>query len=89
MKAPDKIYLQACGDCPGFDSCQSCKFDDLEEVTWSEEKVWEKDIPYIRKDALTEYISERKKYYRGLIPAEGAVTFICAYEEMIKHIESL
>ena len=58
MKAPDKIYLQACGDCPGFDSCQSCKFDDLEEVTWAEEKVWEKDIPYIRKEAILEWAKE-------------------------------
>lgn len=60
MQAPDKIYLQACGDCPGFDSCQSCKFDDLGEVTWSEEKVWEKDIPYIRKDALLEWLDYLK-----------------------------
>ena len=84
MKAPDKIYLQACGDCPGIDSCQSCKFDDLEGVTWAEEKVWEKDIEYIRKEALLKWLNdslsdinginfEEDNYDAGLAHAYGMV----------------
>ena len=28
--APEKIYLQVCGDCPHTD-CDNCKFEDLED----------------------------------------------------------
>ncbi len=54
MKAPDKIYLQVCGDC-NDNGCKICKFEDLEDnVTWCKDKIFEKDIEYIRTDAFVE-----------------------------------
>ena len=44
---------------------------------------------YIRKDALLEWLQERKKYYQSLIPAYGAVAFICALDEVKYKINSL
>ena len=52
--APEKIYLQVCGDCPQTD-CDGCKFEDLEDnVTWCKDKIFEKDIEYTRADAFIE-----------------------------------
>ena len=53
MKAPDKIYLQVCGDCPQTD-CVTCKFEDLEGVTWNKDRIFPKDVEYIRTDAFIE-----------------------------------
>ena len=56
MKAPEKIYLQVCGDCPAVD-CHNCKFkfEDLEDnVTWCKDKIFKKDIEYTRTDAFIE-----------------------------------
>ncbi len=54
MKEPEKIYLQACGDCT-YNDCDNCKFEDLEDnVTWCKERVFRKDIEYIRTDAFIE-----------------------------------
>ena len=56
--APDKIYLQVCGDCPKVD-CKNCKFEDLEDnVTWCKERIFDQDVEYIRKDALLEKIDD-------------------------------
>lgn len=53
-EAPEKIYLQVCGDCPQTD-CESCKFEDLEDnVTWCKDKIFKNDIEYIRADAFIE-----------------------------------
>lgn len=50
MKSPEKIYLQVCGDCNDND-CKNCKFEDLEgNVTWCKDKIFEKDVEYIRTD---------------------------------------
>jgi len=52
MEAPEKIYLQVCGDCNAND-CENCKFEDLEDnVTWWKDKIFDNDIEYIRKDAF-------------------------------------
>ena len=51
--APDKIYLQVCGDCPQTD-CVTCKFEDLEGVTWNKDRVFPKDVEYTRTDAFIE-----------------------------------
>ena len=49
---PEKIYLQICGDCNDND-CENCKFEDLEDdVTWSKDKIFGKDVEYTRTDAL-------------------------------------
>lgn len=54
MKAPKKIYLQVCGDCEE-NECQSCKFEDLEDnVTWSRDPIFKKDVEYTRTDAFIE-----------------------------------
>lgn len=54
MEAPEKIYLQVCGDCKN-DDCKNCKFEDLEvNVTWCRDKIFDKDIEYVHKDAFIE-----------------------------------
>ena len=54
MKAPDKIYLQICGDCNDND-CENCKFEFLEDnVTWCKDKIFDKDIEYTRTDVFME-----------------------------------
>lgn len=54
MEAPEKIYLQVCGDCNAND-CKNCKFEDLEDnVTWCKDKIFDKDIEYTRSDAFVE-----------------------------------
>ena len=53
-EAPKKIYLQICGDCNDND-CENCKFEDLEyNATWYKDKIFDKDIEYVRKDAFIE-----------------------------------
>ena len=44
MEAPDKIYLQCCGDCPQTD-CDGCKFEDLEDMMKKDLK-WIGEIQY-------------------------------------------
>lgn len=52
--APEKIYLQVCGDCPQTD-CENCKFEDLEDnITWCKDRIFPKDIEYVRKDVFIE-----------------------------------
>lgn len=59
MNAPEKIYLQVCGECPEED-CKNCKFEDLEDnVTQCKDRIYKKDIEYIRKDALLEWAKEK------------------------------
>lgn len=54
MKAPEKVYLQICGDCNDND-CRNCKFEDLEyNVTWCRDKIFKKDFEYTRTDAFIE-----------------------------------
>jgi hypothetical protein len=56
--APEKIYLQVCGDCNAND-CENCKFEDLEDnVTWCKDKIFDKDIEYTRTDAFIEKAEE-------------------------------
>ncbi len=52
--APEKIYLQVCGDCPQTD-CESCKFEDFEDnITWCKDRIFPKDVEYTRTDAFIE-----------------------------------
>lgn len=58
MKTPEKVYLQICGDCNDND-CENCKFEDLEDnVTWCKDKIFNKDIEYIRTDVFIEKACE-------------------------------
>ena len=66
-EAPEKIYLQVCGDCNAND-CENCKFEDLEDnVTWCIDKIFDKDIEYTRTDAFIEkacsWLKENKDKY--------------------------
>ena len=65
MEAPEKIYLQVCGDCNDND-CENCKFEDLEEnVTHCKDKIFDNDIEYTRTDAFIEKaLSWLKNHYR-------------------------
>ena len=62
MKVPDKIYLQVCGDCPQTD-CVTCKFEDLEGVTWNNDRIFPKDVEYTRTDVFIEKAVGRLKHY--------------------------
>ena len=56
--APEKIYLQVCGDCNDND-CENCKFDDFEDnITWCKDRIFPKDIEYTRTDAFIEKACE-------------------------------
>ena len=60
-KAPEKIYLQVCGDCNAND-CENCKFEDLEDnVTWCKDKIFDNDIEYTRTDAFIRKIEDYLK----------------------------
>lgn len=55
-EAPEKIYLQVCGDC-NVNDCENCKFEDLEDnVTWCKDKIFDKDVEYTRTDAFIEKV---------------------------------
>ena len=61
MEAPEKIYLQVCGDCPQTD-CDNCKFEEMEDnVTWCKDKIFDKDIEYTRTDAFIRKIEDYLK----------------------------
>lgn len=56
--APEKIYLQVCGDCQD-NECENCKFDDFEDnITWCKDRIFPKDIEYTRTDAFIEKAKE-------------------------------
>lgn len=64
-EAPEKIYLQVCGDCKD-NACENCKFEDLEDnVTWCKDEIFDKDIEYTRTDAFIEKACEWLKKYGG------------------------
>jgi hypothetical protein len=59
-EAPEKIYLQVCGDCPQTD-CENCKFEDFEDnITWCKDRIFPKDIEYTRTDA---FIEKARKWF--------------------------
>ena len=84
MKAPDKIYLQVCGDCP-LDrvGCEKCRFVELGEVTWGEEKIFDKDVEYIRKDLLLKWAEEQSA------SCDSAGAMKRAYDKLIDKLNSL
>jgi len=74
MKAPDKIYLQICGDCNGND-CENCKFEDLEDtVTWWKDKIFKNDIEYTRTDAFIdkacEFLKDKGNGYISIVDGQ-------------------
>lgn len=80
MKAPDKIYLQVCGDCPQTD-CVTCKFEDLEGVTWNEDRIFPKDVEYTRTDAIIEKAAEYLyEYNQNMVKKYGAKAVLSCSE---------
>lgn len=88
--APDKIFLQVCGSCNLDETCENCEFaKSLEggEVTWSEDKIYEKDEEYIRKAALLKKIDETIAHL-----SDGSLTGYyesLAYKDIRELIESM
>lgn len=82
MKAPEKIYLQICGDCNDND-CENCKFEDLEDnVTWSKDKIFDKDVEYTRTDAFVEKACEwLKNNLQGIV---GGSIYIDDFRKYMK-----
>ncbi len=70
-EAPEKIYLQVCGDCNQAD-CENCKFEDFEDnVTWCKDKIFDKDIEYTRTDAFIEKACDYINCNLALLDAEN------------------
>ena len=92
MKTPEKIYLQACGDCKDND-CENCKFENLEEITWCRDRVFEKDFEYTLTDAFIEkaceWLKECAEHYYGV---EGEysdkVDLIFCKEELLEDFKN-
>ena len=61
MKEPDIIYLQTCGDCMNWDNCPEecleCDFNDLDEVTWCKDKIFDSDKLYFSERVLWNVIA--------------------------------
>ena len=56
MEAPDIIYLQTCGDCCNHElcpkECEECNFDDLAEVSWCKDKIFDTDRMYFSEKVV-------------------------------------
>ena len=55
IKAPERIYLQVCGDCTinNRETCEQCQLDnpiDPESVTWCKDRIFPNDVEYVRAD---------------------------------------
>lgn len=65
---PNKIYLQVGGECP-----DDADFEELGEVSWNKDKVFENDIRYINEDRVYKAFRDIASYledsiYRGINP---------------------
>ena len=77
--APEKIYLQVCGDCPQTD-CEDCKFEDLEDnVTWCRDKIFKKDIEYTCTDA---FIKKAEEFFFSAL--NDGIMGTCNIEDFIQ-----
>jgi hypothetical protein len=88
MEAPEKIYLQVCGDCPQTD-CENCRFEELEDnVTLCRDKIFTKDIEYIRTDAFIEkavkYLKDKVTYVHPRKGTEECIVNIPKFIDYIK-----
>jgi len=88
VNAPEKIYLQVCGDCKD-NECDNCKFEDLEDnVTWCKDKIFDKDIQYTRTDA---FIEKAKKWFEiqneGVDEAGNYKCDMTDFKDFIKYMK--
>lgn len=83
--APEKIYLQVCGDC-NVNDCENCKFDDLEDnVTWCKDKIFDKDIEYTRTDA---FIAKAWEWVEdNILSSSQQDKSLLYYEQFINYME--
>ena len=71
MKAPEKIYLQVCGDCKD-DDCKNCKFEDLEDnITWCRDEIFKNDVEYTRTDVFIEKAQDFFRQSHHLFGLDG------------------
>ena len=57
-EAPEKIFLQVCGDCSQTD-CENCKFEDMEDdITWCKDRIFDKDVEYTSTDSFVDKAAE-------------------------------
>ena len=61
MEAPDIIYLQTCGDCCNHElcpkECEECNFDDLAEVSWCKDKIFDTDRVYFSEEKVMDLLT--------------------------------
>ena len=84
MEAPEKIYLQVCGDC-NDDDCQNCKFRDLEDnATWCMDKIFDKDIEYVKADV---FIDKAATWFANRYQANGSYLNADDIEDFTKYMK--
>lgn len=97
IKAPERIYLQVCGDCNINDreTCEQCCKDNPigvgREVTWCVDKVFDNDVTYIRADKVYNHCLkvDMKKFYNPVkLTKDEVLTVIYNLEDMISSLES-
>jgi hypothetical protein len=87
IKAPERIYLQVCGDCTINDreTCEQCCKDNPisggREVTWCVDKVFDNDVTYIRADIA-------KQKTPNALSKESVLNEIYQLEDMVSSLES-
>ena len=72
IKAPERIYLQVCGDCTinNRETCEQCQLDnpiDPESVTWCKDRIFPNDVEYVRADVLArvyQLLKDQKEFFR-------------------------
>ena len=65
---PKRIYLQVGNECP-----EDVDFEELEEVSWNKDKVFENDIRYVNEESVYKAFMDIASYledsiYRGINP---------------------
>lgn len=56
MKAPNIIYLQTCCSCRNYELCEECKFEDIDEVTWRQNRIYDTDCMYFSEEAVKDAV---------------------------------
>ena len=85
MEAPKNIYLQVCGDCKVDCNDCNCKFEEVEDnVTWSKDRIFDKDIEYTRTDA---FIEKACRYLEEIFSEYENLTDYNPMEDFRKHMK--
>lgn len=57
MNTPEVIYLQVCGECHDND-CEECNFDDLAEITWCKDRIYDNDVAYYSEEHIRQVLKQ-------------------------------